>query len=251
MRDMLSKKVTKYVSSLQIKKYRKLHQSFLTQGEKSVEELLISDYKIELFCCTEAYFESKKDSLENSGAEIIICKQEELERIGTLKSNDSVLAVAKQKDLKLNDLDFSNWVIALDRINDPGNLGTIIRLADWYGIKQIIAGEGTADFYNPKTVLATMGSFTRVNVFACDLPAVLKIASKPVYGAYLKGQNVHEINEKLSSGILLMGNEAQGIAPELESFVTEKLTIPKFGNAESLNVGIATAILLDNIKRLG
>lgn len=248
---MLSKKVTKYVSSLQIKKYRKLHQSFLIQGEKSVGELLLSDYPIELICCTEAYFEAKKGSIENSGAEIIICKQDELEKIGTLKTNDSVLAVAKQKDLKLNDLNFSTWIIALDRINDPGNLGTIIRLADWYGIKQIIAGEGTADFYNPKTILASMGSFTRVDVFACDIPAVLKIASKPVYGAYLEGENIHEINDALTPGVLLMGNEAQGISSDLEKLVTQKLTIPKFGGAESLNVGIATAILLDTIKRVG
>ncbi|MFN7330850.1 MAG: RNA methyltransferase [Bacteroidota bacterium] len=140
------------------------------------------------------------------------------------------------------------FALLLDDIRDPGNLGTIIRTADWYGVKKIIASEETADFYNPKVVHATMGSFCRVQIFYTSLLQSLSDASQPVYGAFLDGDNVHDI-EFSKSGLLVIGNEAQGISKAVEKKVTQRITIPKRGGAESLNASGATAINLDNVFR--
>ncbi|MFM7487408.1 MAG: RNA methyltransferase, partial [Cytophagales bacterium] len=140
------------------------------------------------------------------------------------------------------------FALVLDDIRDPGNLGTIIRTADWYGIKKIIASEETADFYNPKVIHATMGSFCRVQIFYTSLLQYLSDASQPVYGAFLDGDNVHDIDFS-KSGLLVIGNEAQGISKVVENKVTQRITIPKRGGAESLNASVATAILLDNVFR--
>ncbi|HEX8060506.1 MAG TPA: RNA methyltransferase, partial [Cyclobacteriaceae bacterium] len=128
-----------------------------------------------------------------------------------------------------------------------GNLGTIIRTADWYGIRHIIASEETADFYNPKVIRSTMGSFCRVNVFYCSVAEFLN-GAKNVYGAFLDGSNVHEM-KFAGGGMIVMGNESNGISKEIEKFVTKRITIPKFGKAESLNASMATGIILDNLRR--
>src|SRR5690606_15106813 len=131
---------------------------------------------------------------------------------------------------------------------DPGNLGTIIRIADWYGIKKLIFSEETADIYNPKVLNASMGSFTRISFFYTDLEEYLRGIPFPVYGAFLEGENLHRKNFK-PEGIILMGNESNGISGKLASLVTDKLTIPPFGQAESLNVAVATAVICDNFRR--
>jgi TrmH family RNA methyltransferase len=136
----------------------------------------------------------------------------------------------------------------LDDIRDPGNLGTIIRTADWYGIKHILASEETVDFYNPKVINSTKGSFTRVQVHYTDLNAILAANELPVFGAFLTGENVHQAKFP-KAGLLVIGNESNGISPSLSTKITHPVTIPKFGQAESLNAAIATAILLDNIRR--
>ncbi|GAM73011.1 tRNA (guanosine(18)-2'-O)-methyltransferase [Vibrio ishigakensis] len=139
-------------------------------------------------------------------------------------------------------------MIALDGVSDPGNLGTIIRVADWYGIKHIVASTDCADPYNPKTISATMGSFGRVTVTQLDLPSYLEQSNLPVYGAFLEGESTHSKTFS-AEGILLMGSESHGVREEAAKFVTDKITIPAFGGAESLNVAMATGIILDNIKR--
>jgi TrmH family RNA methyltransferase len=136
----------------------------------------------------------------------------------------------------------------LDDIRDPGNLGTIMRVADWYGINKIVASEETADVYNSKVIQSSMGSFTRVNIFYTDLGRYLSESTTPVFGAFLDGENVHEINFG-KGGLIIIGNEAKGISEAVEKFVTKRITIPRFGQAESLNAAIATAVICDNVRR--
>jgi TrmH family RNA methyltransferase len=154
----------------------------------------------------------------------------------------------KQKINKSPEIKKNEVVIVLDEIKDPGNLGTIIRIADWYGIDNIVASKNTVDFYNPKVITATKGSFTRVNMFYTDLNDFLSKTKLPILGAFLNGENIHETKFPVS-GILVMGNESNGVSKEIEILITKKITIPAYGKAESLNVAIATAIILDNWKR--
>ena len=139
-------------------------------------------------------------------------------------------------------------ILALDGVSDPGNLGTIIRVADWYGIKHIVTSTDSADAYNPKTISATMGSFVRVSVSQVELPEYLQTLNMPIYGAFLDGQSVHT-TDLSAKGVLLMGSESHGIREQCAKLVSDKITIPAFGEAESLNVAMATGIILDNFKR--
>ena len=140
------------------------------------------------------------------------------------------------------------FVLVLDDIRDPGNLGTIIRTADWYGIHKIVASVETADFYNPKVISATMGSFTRVSIFYTDLPQYLSGIKHRIFGAFLNGKNIHEVSFA-PGGLVVIGNESRGISATLNSYITDKITIPRYGEAESLNAAIATAIICDNLRR--
>jgi TrmH family RNA methyltransferase len=177
-----------------------------------------------------------------------LCHEKDLVSLGTFKSNEYALAVAGMQDKKL-DMSKVRFAIALDNVSDPGNLGTILRIADWYGIDTILAGTGTADFYNPKVINASMGSFVRVAVHNVDLNKVFQNKSgHRIYGALLEGENVHRLKLELPA-ILLMGNESNGISESLLPFIHEQLTIPRRGSAESLNVAISTAIICDNLLR--
>jgi RNA methyltransferase, TrmH family len=168
--------------------------------------------------------------------------------LGEFQSNNTVVAVAEMKPNQSFQLPPHTFGLVLDDIRDPGNLGTIIRTADWYGINHIIASEETADFYNPKVISATMGSFTRMNIFYTSLPEYLSETKTKVFGAFLDGKNVHEITFD-SGGFIVIGNESRGISPDVEKLVSERITIPRFGKAESLNAAIATAVICDNIRR--
>jgi len=246
---MLSKAVLKYINSLQIKKYRSIHQAFLVEGAKSVRELLVSDYGIENLYITEDFYLSNAKLL-NKGYAYEILPEKELVKAGTYASNNAALAIARIKDVDNFSISNQTFTIALDNIRDPGNLGTIIRLADWYGIKHIICSNSCADFYNPKVIAATMGSFCRVNASYVDLPDFLKDNKDktPIYGAALSGENIHGLT-LLPNGILVMGNEASGITSAVEAHVNRLIKIPGYGGAESLNVATATAIIVDNFFR--
>ncbi|SMP20407.1 RNA methyltransferase, TrmH family [Algoriphagus winogradskyi] len=246
---MLSKNTVKFIKSLHQKKFRNQEQKFFVEGEKSVVEVLNSDFRLDLLVATDSFFEKYKSLIGKSGVQVILATQNQLETLGQYQSNDSALAVVHMKTNSAFDFPKGNFVIGLDDVRDPGNLGTIIRIADWYGIKNLVFSDQTADFYNPKVIQSSMGSFTRVNFFYADLKAVFKQWNVPVYGAFLNGKNVHQMNQ-IQEGVILMGNESNGISTELEAVVTDKVTIPGFGEAESLNVAIATAILCDNFKRL-
>ncbi len=160
----------------------------------------------------------------------------------------AALAIAKIKPKVPFNFDITPFTLALDDIRDPGNLGTIIRIADWYGINQIICSQSCADFYNPKVIGATMGSFTRVSVTYVALPEFLKLQNTEIYGAALSGENIHTLSLK-PAGILVMGNEAKGLSEEVNAQIKKYVKIPGYGQAESLNVATATAILVDNFFR--
>ncbi len=231
---MITKNQAKLVKSLQNKKDRNELGLFLVEGEKSVIEVLKSSFEVDFILSTENFFENNKDILKDIRCEIM--SQNEIEKLGTLLSNDSAIAVVKQNQEHEPEIKNNEIIIALDTVQDPGNLGTIIRIADWYGIKKIIASQETADFYNSKVIGGSMGSFTRVEVFYRDLNAFLSEAKNeniPILGAYLDGENVHEMIFP-ESGILLMGNESKGIHKDLEKFVSKRITIPSYGEAESL-----------------
>jgi RNA methyltransferase, TrmH family len=241
---MLSKGRIKFIKSLQIKKYRKQEQCFIVQGAKSVQELLKSDFSIQFIAGTPAFLAS----LPAVNVETVEASEKELASLGEFQSNEAGLAVAAMRPVTPFIHQSGEFSLILDDIRDPGNLGTIIRSADWFGINRIAASHETADFYNPKVISATMGSFTRTTVFYEDLTALLSETKERVYGAYLHGRNVHDEGFD-GGGMLLIGNESRGISPNLQEYVTDRITIPRYGNAESLNAAVATAIICDNIRR--
>jgi TrmH family RNA methyltransferase len=250
---MISRNKQKLIKSLQIKKYRKLHQMFLVEGAINIKELLTSDFEIEHLFVTPDFLNENEALLKSSQVNYELADEKELTEAGTLESNNAALAVVKMKEEQPLRVEQGEYVLVLDDVRDPGNLGTLIRIADWYGITKIICSEQSAEHYNPKVISATKGSFIRVAMHYCDLKTYLSNLMQkgiPVFGAFLSGRNIHELQFP-QTGAVLLGNEASGIREELEAFVTNKITIPRFGGAESLNVAVASAVILDNVKRSG
>lgn len=245
---MLSKARIKFIKSLQLKKYRKQEQCFTVQGEKSVLETLNSPFKVRELYATADFIERQKSALSRYKNDLIQVTETELASVSEYATNEAALAlVAIPENIPLA-VKTDEFILMLDDIRDPGNLGTIIRTADWYGITKIIASEETADVYNSKVIQSSMGSFTRVRVHYTNLADFLKANRLPVYGTFLNGENAHSVNYG-KVGILVIGNEANGISNEVEKYITTRITIPQFGKAESLNAAIATAVILDNIRR--
>lgn len=234
---MITANQKKFVKSLAQKKFRTEHNCFVVEGVKLVDELLQSDFEVMNIYATSNWVENNP----SVNAEQVSSK--DLAIMSSFKTANEVLAVVKQKEFFT--IDYSkSLTIALDNLQDPGNLGTIIRTADWFGINTIICSTETVDVYNPKVIQATMGSLFRVNVVYTDLITFLKDnKSLNVYGALLDGENVYQKTLTKKGSVLLMGNESKGISEPLLSFITDKIFIPKMGQAESLNVSTATAIL--------
>lgn len=243
---MISKEKQKFIRSLQTKKSRQTEQKFLVEWAKSLEELLNWDFQIHLLYITDKFLEKYSHLLENT--DYILCPQDNIEKSSSLPSNDSGIAIVHQKQYWITQVDYKKYSLVLDTINDPGNLGTIIRIADWYGIDQIICSEQTVELYNPKVIISTMWSFTRVKVIPTNLEEFLSNTEIPVYWAYLEWENVHN-KDFAPQWHIIIWNESHGISPELEKYVTDKVTIPKIGWAESLNAWVATAVILDNVVR--
>jgi len=253
---MLSKNQIKYIQSLHQKKYRQQHGAFLVEGAKSVQEVLQSTFRVSLLVATEAFYKENAHLTDRQRIPVEIASPAELERIGTLESNNAALAVVSTMENQPLLAEPGEMALVLDDIRDPGNLGTILRIADWYGVRKILCSETTADVYNPKVISASKGSFTRVNWWYGDVARFLAETSgrskRLIYGAFLDGENVHQLSfveDQPLPGYLVMGNESNGISAAVGQYVTHKLTIPRFGGAESLNVGIATAVILDNWRR--
>lgn len=238
----------KLIKSLHQKKYRYEEKMFFVEGAKSVAETVTSDFKIEALFGTEKFFQEYDPVLPKPNFYTETVKRADLEQVGTFQSNEYALAVLAmpQKQILLPP---DQWFLALADIADPGNLGTIIRLADWYGIRQIICSPQTTDWYSPKTLNASMGSFLRIKPYYTDLQDFIPKSGLKTYGTVLGGTNLHKITKFEKNGILLMGNEAKGIPDSLLPLLDSQISIPSFGQAESLNVAIATAICLDHLRQ--
>ena len=236
---MITKNQIKYIRGLSLKKNRIKEQCFIVEGEKSLSELLESSFEtVELFALKDWINEHKE--VFKKAQEV---NSKELERISNLTSPNRVLAVVKMKKQEVIRQKLG-VILVLDDINDPGNLGTIIRMCDWFGVKQIVCSENTVDIYNPKVVQATMGSLFRVNILYVNLVKYLSKVNAPIYGSYMKGENIKNTNSERNSH-LVMGNEANGISPEVSKFITDRVAIKNIGGTtESLNVAVATSILL-------
>ncbi len=244
---MLSKADIKFIKSLQVKKYRKHEQCFVVEGAKSVQELFSSDFDPLMVLGTPEFLQA---ITPRQGCRVEVVGEKDLEGLGEFQSNNAALAVARIRENVQPVIPPHEPVLALDDIRDPGNLGTIIRTADWYGVRYIIASPETADFYSPKVIQSTMGSFTRVSFWYDDLPIFLSQAGdRAVYGAFLDGENVHQ-TRFAEGGVIVIGNESRGISAEASTKVTHRITIPRIGGAESLNAATATAIILDNFRRM-
>lgn len=238
---MLSKSQIKLITSLKQKKNRIQNGLFVAEGIKTIKELLQSQLKLQNLYTTEAFF-------ENNSAETLISTTD-LKRISFLKTPNKALAIFKIPLSK--NITESGLIVALDAIRDPGNLGTIIRLCDWFGVTELVCNNETVDCFNPKVIQATMGSITRVNISYVNLATFLKNSDLPVFGAFMEGVKVYD-KKMPTQGILVMGNEANGISKDIEAIITEKISIPRFGilqATESLNVATATAILLSEFRR--
>jgi TrmH family RNA methyltransferase len=218
------------------------------EGEKSVQEVLISDFDVLQVFVSPDFSEKHNGILKTVKAEVVEVKPSELAGLGDYTTNDAALAIVRMKPNVKPAVGKNEFAIMLDDLRDPGNLGTIIRTADWYGIHTIIASEETADVYNSKVIQSSMGSFTRVGLFYTNLEGYLRESKSFVFGAFLDGENVHSV-EFGEGGIIVIGNESNGISKAVEKFVTRRITIPKYGYAESLNAAIATAVICDNVRR--
>jgi len=238
---MVSKNQIKLINALQFKKYRKQHHLFIAEGEKVVEECIAARLQLEfLFVTNEELFKQMPKT---------IISIDEMKKISCLTSPSPCLAVFKIPEE--NPIQQQDIIVALDDVRDPGNLGAIIRLCDWFGIRQIVCSKETADIYNPKTVMASMGSIVRVQVNYIDLEDFLKKYPNPVYGTFMDGESIYGITPAPAS-VLVFGNEAHGISKEIENCITQKITIPRFGKiqkTESLNVATAAAIFLSEFRR--
>ncbi len=246
---MLSKSTAQFVRSLHQKKYRQQEQCFLVEGANSVLEVLQSAFTVELLLTTDTFRQENPRLPAPATYQSETLTADELTRLGTLESNNAALAVVQMRPNERPPHQPGQWTLVLDEIRDPGNLGTILRIADWYGVAAVLCSPGTAEVYNPKVISASKGSFTRVNWWYGDLAPVLSESNVPVFGAFLDGQNVHQCQFGPAGGYLVLGNEANGIGPLVAPLVRHRLTIPRFGAAESLNVGVATAVILDNLRR--
>lgn len=238
---MLSKNQIKLITSLKQKKQRQQHGFFVVEGVKTIKELLQSYLKLHALYTTETF---------NIDAKVeVLISESDLKRISFLTTPNKALAIFKIPKPKA--IETNGLVVALDAVRDPGNLGTIIRLCDWFGVKELVCSTETVDCFNPKVIQSTMGSIARVNINYINLTTFLKEAELPVFGAFMEGETVYK-KQLPEKGILVMGNEANGVSKEIEAIITEKLAIPRFGDlqaTESLNVATATAILLSEFRR--
>ena len=251
---MISKNKIKYIHSLELKKNRKEEAVFLAEGNKLISDLL-GKFPCRLLLGTSDWFLSHSDI---PAAEIIEVSKEELSKASLQRTPQDVLAVFEQPYYSFSSQTYSKHLcLALDDVQDPGNLGTIIRIADWFGIKDIFCSNGTADVYNPKTIQATMGAIARVRLHYVSLPEILEQACKeqiPIFGTFLNGKNIYS-QELSQNGIIVMGNEGNGIGKDISPYITQRLLIPNYPtgsiSSESLNVAIATAIVCAEFRRRG
>lgn len=249
---MISKSLLKQIKSLEQRKYRKESGLFVAEGGKTIQDLIDSGLEAVNIIATDEWMKNHK---LNTKVKITVVSNEDMKKASFLRTPQGILALFRQQ---IHEIDFTipehELCLALDNIQDPGNMGTIIRIADWFGIKNIYCANGTVDIYNPKTVQATMGAIGRVKVHYIDLPQLItSLADKaPVYGTFLDGENIYS-KQLSNNGLIIMGNEGNGISNECEIYIKERLLIPNYPagckTSESLNVSVATAIICSEFRR--
>lgn len=253
---MISKNKIRQIKSLESKKGRDIQGFFVAEGPKVVGDILAKHHtKARIIIAIEGWFKNEGFKTDLSQCETIIVNEEELAKVSFQKHPQQVLAVFEKIDIKDDSVDYNNALtIVLDGVQDPGNLGTIVRIADWFGIGNIICSPNTADIYNPKVVQATMGSIARVNVKYMSLDTFFDSLhpSTPVYGTLLEGKNMYE-TKLTNNGIIIMGNEGKGISHNIRQRITNAIRIPNYpeqrDTADSLNVAIATAIVCAEFRK--
>lgn len=240
---MLSKPQIKHIRSLSQLKFRKEHRQFIAEGPKIVGELPNSPIKVESVYGLNEWVEENRNRFEYVKTEVIRVNTKELERISQLKTPNQVVAVCRMPEMDLDDIyEEDGSILCLDGIRDPGNMGTIIRTADWFGIKNIVCSDDCVDVFNPKVVQSTMGSIARVNVYYTDLPTYLSAGDQEIYAMVMNGESIWDT--KLDKGIIVIGNESNGIRPEVIHKATKKISIPSNGEAESLNASVAAGVVM-------
>lgn len=250
--QMLGKNKITEIKSLHQKKFRTSSKSFIAEGEKIVDELLLSDWEIVMLYTTDKLFEKYK----NKTSKLQLVDSHSFYKISSFETPSGVLAIVKQKENRISGVELKNkYTLCLDGVRDPGNMGTLIRIADWFGIENIICSPDTVELYNHKTIQSTMGSFLRVNVIYNPLQDIVNMAKQqgvPVFGAVLSGENIYK-QKKEKEALIVMGSESHGISKEILDLITHPITIPsgllksesvKSIPTDSLNVAIASAIVL-------
>ena len=248
---MVPKKTLKLAKSLHQKKYRHKERLFLVEGAKSILELLASSYTVRTLIGTSVFIEQHKSLIERyvSSSAIYQTNETIISSISSFKHNNAGVALVEMPREQPPPKNVEGYALVLDDIRDPGNLGTILRIADWYGIQCVIASLHTTDEYNPKVISASMGSFLRVPFYRVDISRYLSHTRLPVYGTLVgRGASVYQL-DFAERGLIVLGNESEGIQSDITLWVSESVHIPQFGHAESLNVGIAAAVLCDNMRR--
>ena len=239
---MVSDKQIKIIKSLKLKKNRIKHNLFVAEGDKTILELILADFKINSLYSINTNIEG----VENSVVQLSKSELNKISNLSNPKNSLGVFEIPKSKNI-----DYNKLIIGLDNISDPGNLGTIIRLCDWFGVEDLICSLETVDCYNPKVVQASMGSISRINITYLDLQKTIENNSIKTYGTYMQGDSLYDIDE-IQKGLVLFGNEANGINPNLSKFIDKRLSIPRFGKlkkTESLNVANALSIVLSENAR--
>ncbi|MET4083787.1 TrmH family RNA methyltransferase [Pedobacter sp. UYP30] len=247
---MLSKSQISFVKSLHQKKYRKENGLFFVEGQKSVQSFINSSYKVQAI-----YHVAEKSAFISqlpANINLFELNNVELGKISALQNPQDLLALVKIPETKVASYTQfkNNFTLVLDGVQDPGNLGTIIRTADWFGIKNIVCSHNTVEAYNPKTVQATMGSLAATNIYYTNLPRFLNEVALPIFGALLEGKSIYKTNFG-TEGLIVLGNEGNGISAEIIAQIANRVTIPRIGDAESLNVAISAAIFCAEIARKG
>ena len=245
---MISKNRISQIRKLHAKKFRDEEGLFLVEGYKCVEMLCASDFVVEEIFATENAIRENKNWLKNR--EITTITAEEMSRISTMQTPPELLAIAQQRS-EIHDIPEDKPILALDHISDPGNLGTIIRTADWFGIKKIVISEDTCDPWQPKVIQSTMGSIFRMQIIETDIVRFLKEVKTPVFGALMQGKNIYHTQIKDNQGVIIIGSESHGIRENVMPFVSCPINIPRAegSQTESLNASVAAGIIISEVFR--
>ncbi|MEO5674160.1 MAG: RNA methyltransferase [Chitinophagales bacterium] len=249
---MISKSFEKYVNSLRQKRYREERNRFVAEGEKVTEEFLSEKCVVEKLLCTAKWLNRNSGHLNRHAEHIVEVSESEMQRLSSLVTPSTVMLIAEIPQSEIDDRNIeTNVHLVLDDIQDPGNLGTIIRIADWFGIEALFCSVNCADAYSPKVVQSSMGSLARIKVKHTGLAELfLQYPSMPVIGMFTRGENLFTV-ERIKCGFIIIGNEARGISADLEKFIGKKISIPGTGKAESLNAAVAAGITCAWLKRPG